>query len=209
VSAAGGDKRHFGAAAGTSRETWTEGAGADPASDGAVFAASAPRRPVTALVRLSIRNGGKRALSFQLGHAHASHFRQWRNTLSTLMTLTESASELGKEARESIDELGRSAGRSLDKARDETGDALHEAASSVRKTGRRGSEAIEQLATGTADRLDATASYVEDHDLSQAYAGLRRFGRRHLTGAMVATAGIGFLAGLALCRVTHPLRKCV
>lgn len=129
--------------------------------------------------------------------------------MSTLMTLTETASELGKEARESMEELGRSAGRRLDKARDETGDALHSAASSVRKTGRRGSEAIENLATGTADRLDATATYVEDHDLSQAYAGLRSFGRRHLTGSLVTTAGIGFLAGLALCRVTHPLRKSI
>jgi ElaB/YqjD/DUF883 family membrane-anchored ribosome-binding protein len=123
------------------------------------------------------------------------------------MTLTETASELGKEAKESMDELGRSAGRKLDKARNDTGDALHTAASSVRETGRRGSKAIDDLATGTADRLDATASYVEDHDLSQVYAGLRKFGRRHLTGSLVATAGIGFLAGLALCRVTHPLRK--
>jgi len=123
------------------------------------------------------------------------------------MTLTETASDLGKEAKKSIDELGRSAGRRLDKARDEAGDALHAAASSVRETGSRGSSAIEDLATGTADRLDATAFYVEDHDLSQVYAGLRRFGRRHLTGSLVATAGIGFLAGLALCRATHPLRK--
>jgi ABC-type transporter Mla subunit MlaD len=124
--------------------------------------------------------------------------------LTTLKTVTETASEVGKEANESIEELVRSAGRRLDEARDETGDALHAAASSVRTTGRQSSEAIDDLATGAADRLDATASYIEDLDLRDAVTGLRRFGRRHLTGCLLAAAAIGFLAGSALCRATHP-----
>jgi ElaB/YqjD/DUF883 family membrane-anchored ribosome-binding protein len=111
--------------------------------------------------------------------------------------------EHGKEAKESLEELGRSAGRRLDQARDETGDALHSAASSVRKTGRQGSAAIDDCSTRTADRLDATASFIEDHDLGDALTGLRRFARRHLTGSLVAAAAIGFLAASALSRVTH------
>src|SRR5208283_4973022 len=90
-----------------------------------------------------------------------------------------------------------------DEARDETADALHTAASSVRRTGRQGSAAIDNLAADTADRLDATASYVEDHDLNDVLAGLRRFGRRHLTGSLVAAVAVGFLAGTALSRVTR------
>ena len=61
--------------------------------------------------------------------------------------------------------MGRSAGRELDEARDEAGAALHSAASSVRGTGRDSSAAIGTCSTQTADRLDATASFVEDHDL--------------------------------------------
>jgi len=99
-----------------------------------------------------------------------------------------------------VEELGRSAGRKLDDAREETAGALHTAASSVRRTGRQGSEAIDNLATGAADRLDATASYVEDHDLNDAFNGLRKFARRHLTGSLVFAAAIGFLAGAALNR---------
>jgi ElaB/YqjD/DUF883 family membrane-anchored ribosome-binding protein len=129
--------------------------------------------------------------------------KPWRNILTNLRTLTEKASELGTGAKESMDELGRSAGRKLDEAREETGDALHSAASSVRATGRRGSDAIDNLATGAADRLDATASYVEDHDLKGVFADLRRFGHRHLTGSLVAAAAIGFLAGSALTRATR------
>jgi ElaB/YqjD/DUF883 family membrane-anchored ribosome-binding protein len=127
--------------------------------------------------------------------------------VTPLRTLTESASDLGKEAKESIEQLGRSAGRKLDEAREETGAALHTAASSVRKTGRQGSDAIGNLAAGAADRLDATASYVEDRNLRDAFAGLRRFGRRHLTGSLVAAAAVGFLAGSALSRAAHACER--
>jgi hypothetical protein len=123
--------------------------------------------------------------------------------VTTLKTVTESAAELGKEAKESVEELGRSAGRRLDTVRSETGAALHTAASSVRVTGRQGAEAIDNLATGAADRLDATASLVEDHDLNDALTGLRRYGRRHLAGSLVAAAAIGFFAGAAIRRATH------
>jgi ElaB/YqjD/DUF883 family membrane-anchored ribosome-binding protein len=126
--------------------------------------------------------------------------------MTPLRTLTESASELGKEAKESVEQLGRSTGRKLDEARQETGAALHTAACSVRKTGRQGSDAIGDLATSAADRLDATASYVEDRDLHDALAGLRRFGRRHLTGSLVAAAAVGFLAGTVLSRAAHSRR---
>lgn len=123
--------------------------------------------------------------------------------MTSLRNLTDAASELGKDAKESVAELGRSAGRKLDNARDETADALHDAASSLRRKGRQSSEAIDNLATGAADRLDATASFVEDHDLEDAFNGLRKFARRHLTGSLVFAVAVGFLAGAALNRATH------
>ena len=127
--------------------------------------------------------------------------------MTSLKTLTDAASELGKDARESVEELGRSAARKLDDARDQTAGALHAAASSVRKTGRQSSEAIDNLATGAADRLDASASYVDNHDLQDAFNGLRKFARRHLTESIVFAAAIGFLAGAALNRATHTCRR--
>ena len=127
--------------------------------------------------------------------------------MNTLKSMTETASEFGKEAKESMEELGRSAGRRIDEARDETGDALHAAASSVRRTGHHGSETIDNLTASTADRLDSTASFVEDHDLGDAFNALRGFGRRHLTGALVTAAAVGFITGSALRRATHSCRK--
>jgi ElaB/YqjD/DUF883 family membrane-anchored ribosome-binding protein len=148
--------------------------------------------------RLSIQAGIAMEVNVPL-LARANHPEVWRSTLTTLRTLTDGVAE----AKDSVEQLGRSAGRKLDDAREETGDALHSAAASVRATGRRGSDAIDSLATGAADRLDATASYVEDHDLSDVFTSLRRFGRRHLTALAVAAAAIGFVAGTVLCRATH------
>ena len=122
--------------------------------------------------------------------------------MTTPHTLTDQLSAIGDDAGKSMEELGRSAATRLDEVRRETGDALHTAAASVRTTGRKGSEAIDSLATNTADRLDATASYVEDHDLRDVVTGLRKFGRNHLAGTLLAGVALGFLAGTALGRVT-------
>ncbi len=123
--------------------------------------------------------------------------------MTNIRTLTEKASELGTGAKESMNELGRSAGRKLDEAREDTGDALHSAASSVRATG----DAIDNFTTGAADRLDATASYVEDHDLKGVFADLRKFGRRHMTGSLVAAAVIGFFVGSAFRGAPHSRKR--
>ena len=127
--------------------------------------------------------------------------------MTDLKTATESASRLCGQAQGSAEEMGRSAGRKVDEAREETAEALHNAASSVRTTGRQGSAAIDTLATDAADRLDATASYIEDHDLRSAFVGLQRFGRRHLAGSLLAAGVIGVLAGSALNRLTHSCGK--
>lgn len=127
--------------------------------------------------------------------------------MTNLETVTETAANLGKDAKRAVEEFSRSAGRKLDDAREDTAGALHTAASSVRRTGRQGSEAIDNLASGTADRLDATASYVDNHDLEDAFNGLRKFARRHLAGSLVFAGAIGFLAGAALNRAAHSFGK--
>ena len=100
--------------------------------------------------------------------------------MTTLRTLTETASELGKEARESMEEFGRSAGKKLDEARDETGDALHAAASSVRTNRTPGFRGNRQTAL-PARRIDWM---------------LRRHSSKITTWGMRLTACGGSLAGI-------------
>ena len=127
--------------------------------------------------------------------------------MSSLKTFADAASGFGKDAKESVEELGRSAGRKLDDARDQTAESLHTAASSVRKTGRQGSGAIDNLAAGTADRLDATASYVDNYDPRDMLNGARNFFRKRLTASLVAAVAVGFVAGVALIRATHSCER--
>jgi ElaB/YqjD/DUF883 family membrane-anchored ribosome-binding protein len=104
---------------------------------------------------------------------------------------------------DSVEELSRSAARKIDRGIDQTGSALHSAASSVREKGRQGSEAIDNLAAGTADRLDAAASYIEDHRAADVFGRVRSFAHRHPTRTLLVAAAIGFLAGTTITRATH------
>src|SRR5229473_4084085 len=111
-----------------------------------------------------------------------------------MMNLTETASLLGakvSEAQARAEDVSRAAGKKLDEA----AGALHTAASSVRSTAREGCEAIDGLATNAADKLDATASYVQDHDLRGVLTGCRRLIRRYPTGSLIFATAIGCFAG--------------
>ncbi len=129
--------------------------------------------------------------------------------MTNLGTLTETALEFGKEAKESLDKLARSAERlarsaseSLDQKRDVTGDALHSAASSIRDAGRQSAKTINNLSQGAAERLHSTASYIENNDMRGMLTG---FASRHPAPSLVVAAALGFFVGSALTR--KPLRR--
>ncbi len=122
------------------------------------------------------------------------------------MNISKTASHLGEEISSTVNkvaDLGRTAGEKLDEVRCGTADALADAASSVRTTGRQGSDAIEGLAKDTADKLDSTAAYVRNHDLGDMLGTFRQVVRRHPTSSLVGAAAFGFLMGSVLRR---PLR---
>lgn len=127
-----------------------------------------------------------------------------------MTNLMETASQLGakvSEAKEQAEDLGRTAAKKLDQVRNQTADALRTAASSVRTTGRQSSEIIDNCAADTADRLDATASYVEQHDLRGVANGIRQVVRRHPGSSLMVATALGFFAGSAIRRMTHSCVK--
>ena len=91
----------------------------------------------------------------------------------------------------------------IDEVNHEAADSLHAAASSIRKGGQRGSHAIEDLAKGTAAKLDGAGSFIEDHDLKKTIGGSRHVVRRYPVESVAFAAGVGFLAGLAIRHLTH------
>jgi ElaB/YqjD/DUF883 family membrane-anchored ribosome-binding protein len=106
--------------------------------------------------------------------------------------------------------LGKKAprlGEQVDDLAHETGESLHGAASSIRKRGQQGSKAIEDLAKTTAAKLDKAGSFIEKHDLKHAISGSRQLVRRHPAESLALAAGVGFVAGFAIRRLTHVCAK--
>jgi ElaB/YqjD/DUF883 family membrane-anchored ribosome-binding protein len=85
----------------------------------------------------------------------------------------------------------------------ETAESLHGAASSIR----RGSKTIEDLAESTADKLDGAGTYVAKHNVKRTIAESRQLVGRYPAESLFIAAGVGFLAGFAMRRMTHTCRK--
>jgi ElaB/YqjD/DUF883 family membrane-anchored ribosome-binding protein len=115
---------------------------------------------------------------------------------TTLNNVAETALDFSRDVLDSMGHFGRTAGKKIETARGQTGDALHAAASSMR----RNSSKIDGLAKGAAKKLDATAHFVQHADLKGLRTGARRFSHNHLTLSLLVAAAAGFLAGAALCR---------
>ena len=109
-----------------------------------------------------------------------------------MSTLTSLLDEKASRLAEQVDDLGR-----------ETAESLHAAASSIRK----GWKAVENVAESTANKLDGAGSYVEKHNAKRAIAGSRQLVRRYPVEALALAAGLGFLSGFAIRRLTHACNK--
>lgn len=109
-----------------------------------------------------------------------------------MSTLTSLLDAKASRIAEQVDDLGR-----------ETAASLHAAASSIRK----GSKAIDDLAESTANKLDGAGTYVEKHDVKRTIGESRYLVRRYPVESLVLAAGVGFLAGFAMRRLTHVCDK--
>jgi ElaB/YqjD/DUF883 family membrane-anchored ribosome-binding protein len=106
-----------------------------------------------------------------------------------------------------VSDLASGAADAFDLAANETAESLHAAASSIRKVGYRGSKAIEDLTQSTADKLDDAGSYVRKHDLKRTIGESRQLVRRYPAESLALAAGVGFLTGIAVRRLTHTCDK--
>jgi ElaB/YqjD/DUF883 family membrane-anchored ribosome-binding protein len=105
-----------------------------------------------------------------------------------MSNLTSLLDEKATRVAEQVDGLGR-----------ETAGTLHAAASSIRK----GSKAIEDLAETTASKLDGAGTYVETHTVKRAVGESRQIVGRYPAESLFLAAGLGFVAGFAIRRLTH------
>jgi hypothetical protein len=119
-----------------------------------------------------------------------------KNMATTAKDVADAAMNMSRDVKDSVVEFSKSAGRKIDTAREQTGDALREAAATVRQ----GSARIDVLAGSAASHLDAAATAVKDANLKSVSTGLRRFGQNNLLATVLAAVAVGYLVGSALNR---------
>ncbi len=107
-------------------------------------------------------------------------------------TLTTRLDTQAARMAEKVDGLGR-----------EAAENLHAAASSVRRGGHQGAQAMEGYAGEAATTLDDAGEYVEKHTVKRSMAESRQFLRRYPVETLALSTGVGLLAGIAMHRMLH------
>ena len=120
-----------------------------------------------------------------------------------MSAFTSLPEEKASKIAEQVSELGRHAADTIDQVRRQTAGGLHAAASSIRKNAREGTKVVEDLAESTASTLDDAGTFVRKHDLKRAIGDSRQLVRRYPGESLAVAAGVGFLAAIAIRRLTH------
>jgi ElaB/YqjD/DUF883 family membrane-anchored ribosome-binding protein len=118
----------------------------------------------------------------------------------TVADLKDQAAESVTNAKDKIQEAGRNVQGKIDETRTPAADKLQSAASALHeKAGSLpGGETVAGLAHGAADRMQATADYVRDHDVQRMMADVETLVRKRPGQSLLAAAAVGFLIGRAL-----------
>jgi ElaB/YqjD/DUF883 family membrane-anchored ribosome-binding protein len=106
--------------------------------------------------------------------------------------------DAASQAKERVSEFGRTAAQKVDEGRSGTAATLKSTAESIRTGAQSSGQAITDVANRTAEKIDATADYIRDHDFRGMMSDLEQVVRRNPTPALIGAIGIGFLLGAAM-----------
>ncbi|MCU1237162.1 MAG: Late embryosis abundant protein [Candidatus Solibacter sp.] len=108
-------------------------------------------------------------------------------------------SDAASQAKNKVADLGRTAAEKIDNNRQAAAGGLQDAASTLREKADSlpGGEKVSNLAHSAADKLNATAEYVREHDVNSMVADLEQLVRNNPGPALLGAAVIGFLVGRA------------
>ena len=112
----------------------------------------------------------------------------------------ETGGELGSQVKEQAADLGRAAAEKVDTRRGAAADKIESAAQSIHAraealpgVGQRAAG----IAHGAADKLNATADYIREHDLKSMGEDVKRIAKNNPVPALLTAAALGFLLAKA------------
>jgi ElaB/YqjD/DUF883 family membrane-anchored ribosome-binding protein len=114
----------------------------------------------------------------------------------------DSISDAATKAKAKVEEFGRSAVSKFDEGRAGAADALSSAASNLHDKAASftaGQTAVDMAHT-TADKIEATADYVRNHDMKQMLADVESVVKSHPGPSLLVAVAVGYLAGRAFRR---------
>jgi len=117
------------------------------------------------------------------------------NTPNVIGQVSEAASEVKRK----VSDLGRAAVDKVDENRHAAASGLESAATTLHENAESlpGGDKVTGLAHATANKLNATADYVREHDVNSMMTDVERVVKSNPGPALFAAALVGFLIGRA------------
>jgi ElaB/YqjD/DUF883 family membrane-anchored ribosome-binding protein len=121
-------------------------------------------------------------------------------TEDTATKLKTMASDTASQAKDKVQEVGRNVRSKIDESRAPAAEKLQSAASALHdKAGALpGGQAVTDFAHSAADRMQATAAYVRQHDVNAMWSDVEACVRKYPGQSLAAAAALGFLLGRRL-----------
>ena len=112
----------------------------------------------------------------------------------------ERAGQAANQAKERAGQVADNATQAVDQRREQASGKLDTAAVQLRESGEKlpGGERSTEMASMAADKVEATSSYIREHDVQDMMTDLETLVRNHPTQSLVAAAAAGFLVGRML-----------
>lgn len=112
--------------------------------------------------------------------------------------VTDAATNAMGRIKEQASDAADKAAGSIDSNRQPFADRLHAAAGTIRDRAAAGSEAVGNAAESAAERLDASATYIESRTARQMMHDLLGVIKKHPTQSLLVAGFLGFLVARAL-----------
>ena len=118
----------------------------------------------------------------------------------TVQKVKNAVSDAAEKAQQKTGQVGRAVQDKIEENRGPAADKLEGVASTLQQKAETlpGGEKVANLARDAADKMEATAQYVREHDVRDMMADLENLVRRHPAQSLFAAAAVGFLVGRAL-----------
>lgn len=123
---------------------------------------------------------------------------QERYSLSDTSGMQEQAGDKAAQLKEKVTDVARKAGDKLDEQRVRAAGTFEQTASALHEGGERFASSASSAAHATADKIQAAADYLREHDARAMAEDLTGLIKRYPGQALAAAAVVGFLAGRAL-----------